>query len=606
MGRGCRGRPAEHRRPAADLHRAGRRARRRRGHRRLVHDRAAGGQLLLRAGHRLHARVPVRGGGQTADLRAQHGLPGHDQGNPERPRRTRRLSLRRRHRLLSTVRQERPACRRPEPHRSPHRGAFAESRHRRPGRVSHHPSGGIAAGAGARAGRRVSRPAGRCDRLSDPGAEDAVRRHPAAGAGTVGRRQPCHGRGGAESGQLHAERGRATAVLLRPHPGAGGPGFRRVRSPHRPPLRARARLPPRRRRLRAAGPGQSDPHRGSGRRSSAQAPPSQGGGARPGDVPAVSRRSAGARAAGQARRHRARAARPAAGGGSAAGPGDPRRSRQVPGERPPRRRAAPRRLTRLYQVERSAGDLLCRVRPGQQGSHPRRSHRRGGKHAAGRRRAQAVLPEHRFRPRSTAASERADSAAAAHRRLPAPRAADRQGQREPQPHARGLHDPAHAFHRRLGRHHHRQAPGIDAVRPARLSRQSQPQVRLREEGSADHVLPGRGARADPRQRRVRLRRRGAVAGSQRVQSQRCAERAARRRAVHHPGGGRQAGAGVGAHSAALSAADRRPQHPLLLPRRLQDRAGGSHRRGSRAAHAGHRLPGRVLRRDPAAGRAGLR
>jgi pyruvate-ferredoxin/flavodoxin oxidoreductase len=41
---------------------------------------------------------------------------------------------------------------------------------------------------------------------------------PAPRAGAVGRGQPGDGRRGAEPGRLHAERGGAAAVLLRPHP----------------------------------------------------------------------------------------------------------------------------------------------------------------------------------------------------------------------------------------------------------------------------------------------------------------------------------------------------------------------------------------------------
>ncbi len=41
---------------------------------------------------------------------------------------------------------------------------------------------------------------------------------------------------------------------------------------------------------------------------------------------------------------------------------------------------------------------------------------------------------------------------------------------------------------------------------------------------------------------------------------------------------------------------RRQRHSRLLPRRLQDRARGGDQRRTAAAHAGHRLPGRILRR----------
>ena len=56
------------------------RARGGRGDGRHCHDRPAGRELLLRPGHRLHARVALRGRGQAADLRAEHRRAGDDQG----------------------------------------------------------------------------------------------------------------------------------------------------------------------------------------------------------------------------------------------------------------------------------------------------------------------------------------------------------------------------------------------------------------------------------------------------------------------------------------------------------------------------------------------
>ncbi len=81
---------------------------------------------------------------------------------------------------------------------------------------------------------------------------------------------------------------------------------------------------------------------------------------------------------------------------------------------------------------------------------------------------------------------------------------------------KGEHHRALPLGRRLGRHHHRQEPGDDAVRPARLPHQGQPEVRLGEEGAADDLLPVGGAGADPHQLRVLLRRRRALARPQRL------------------------------------------------------------------------------------------
>jgi Na+-translocating ferredoxin:NAD+ oxidoreductase subunit B len=61
VGGGGRRRQDQRERPPAPLLRAGGRARRRRGHRRHEHGGAARDQLLQRPGHRLHARVALRG-----------------------------------------------------------------------------------------------------------------------------------------------------------------------------------------------------------------------------------------------------------------------------------------------------------------------------------------------------------------------------------------------------------------------------------------------------------------------------------------------------------------------------------------------------------------
>ena len=74
----------------------------------------------------------------------------------------------------------------------------------------------------------------------------------------------------------------------------------------------------------------------------------------------------------------------------------------------------------------------------------------------------------------------------------------------------------------------------DAVRTARLRHQGQPEIRLGEEGPADHLLPVGGAGADPHQLRIRLCRRGALARPQRVRPLQPAFGPEEGRRLHHP------------------------------------------------------------------------
>ena len=83
--------------------------------------------------------------------------------------------------------------------------------------------------------------------------------------------------------------------------------------------------------------------------------------------------------------------------------------------------------------------------------------------------------------------------------------------RESQPAAQECHRRAHALDRRLGRGDHRQEPGDDPVRTARLGHQGQSEIRFGEERPADHLLSVRRAGTDPHQLRIHLRRRRAVA-----------------------------------------------------------------------------------------------
>ena len=83
LGRRVGQRPHQHLRPPVDLHRAGRRARGGGRDRRPFDDGPARHQLFVRTGHRVHARIAIRSGGQAADLRAEHGLPRDDQVHAE-------------------------------------------------------------------------------------------------------------------------------------------------------------------------------------------------------------------------------------------------------------------------------------------------------------------------------------------------------------------------------------------------------------------------------------------------------------------------------------------------------------------------------------------
>ena len=139
LGPGGRGRLAERERALSPLLRARGRARGGGGDGRDEHDRPPRHQLLEWPGHRLHARVALRGGRQATHLRTERGLPGHDQARAERARGTRRLSRGGRYRVLPDLRQERAGGGRPQSHCTPDRRAVAQPRHLRPGRLPHQP-----------------------------------------------------------------------------------------------------------------------------------------------------------------------------------------------------------------------------------------------------------------------------------------------------------------------------------------------------------------------------------------------------------------------------------------------------------------------------------
>ena len=156
--------------------------------------------------------------------------------------------------------------------------------------------------------------------------------------------------------------------------------------------------------------------------------------------------------------------------------------------------------------------LLRLVRHGQPRPAARGHHRRRREHAARRSRARSSST-----CRSTSCATSPSTPKQAH-----PPADDRGclPARERELAVRGSENPnlmPDAQHHRpvpfvggWGGHHHREEPGDDAVRSARVPHQGEPEVRIGEEGTADHLLPVGRARADPRQLRVLLRRRRAL------------------------------------------------------------------------------------------------
>jgi pyruvate-ferredoxin/flavodoxin oxidoreductase len=103
-----------------------------------------------------------------------------------------------------------------------------------------------------------------------------------------------------------------------------------------------------------------------------------------------------------------------------------------------------------------------------------------------------------------------------------------------QPDAEGRHCRADALGGRLGRGYHRQESGDDTVRVARLGHQGESEIRLREEGAADDVLPLRRARTDSGQLRVFPGRCGAVTRPAGVPAHQRSGGSDQGRCVHHP------------------------------------------------------------------------
>jgi pyruvate-ferredoxin/flavodoxin oxidoreductase len=100
----------------------------------------------------------------------------------------------------------------------------------------------------------------------------------------------------------------------------------------------------------------------------------------------------------------------------------------------------------------------------------------------------AVLPQHRLHPQEHEAAEAADLAGAAARGVPEHWRSRSRAGKGCGPAAGRRDRAAHPLGGRLGRHHDGQEHRDHGVRACRPARQGEPEVRLREEGSADHVL----------------------------------------------------------------------------------------------------------------------
>ena len=157
------------------------------------------------------------------------------------------------------------------------------------------------------------------------------------------------------------------------------------------------------------------------------------------------------------------------------------------------------RSRHLQQARRPAAVVLRLVRSGQPRSAAGRNYRRDREHAAerARRRNSSIsrsisCTTSRSRPKQEIHQIQV---ADAYREREGTRGAR---QRESQPDAQGQHHGAHAFGRRLGRDHDGQESRDDAVRSARLSHQSESQVRFGEERPADHLLSVGRARTHSR------------------------------------------------------------------------------------------------------------
>ena len=129
-----------------------------------------------------------------------------------------------------------------------------------------------------------------------------------------------------------------------------------------------------------------------------------------------------------------------------------------------------------------------------------------------------------------------------------------------------------------------------------------PKYGSEKKGQPTTYLPVRRAGAHPRQLRIHPRGRGAVARPAGVPAHQRGGRPGQGRRVHHPEQPAGRGRAVGDLPGAGAEVHRRQGHPRVLPGRLQHRPRGSLQPRPATAHAGQRLPGRLLprlRRDGA-------
>ena len=149
----------------------------------------------------------------------------------------------------------------------------------------------------------------------------------------------------------------------------------------------------------------------------------------------------------------------------------------------------------------------------------------------------------------------------------------------------------------LGDHVAERDGAVDELRAAEGGRPRlrEPEVRVGEEGRADRVLPRRRPGADPGQLRPAARDRRPLLRPEGLHAHEPARRHGRGRRLRL-GVGREPRDGLDADPAEVPAGDPRQEDPPLHPARLRHRARRHRAPRPAAAHAGQRLPRRVLRR----------
>ncbi len=256
--------------------------------------------------------------------------------------------------------------------------------------------------------------------------------------------------------------------------------------------------------------------------------------AQPDDVPAVPGRPRQPRAGGQEGRRGAGAHRPATGRRCrrCCARSARRCRRAVENGRAPAGGAAAAAGLPALRAEQVPDFYSGVLRPRQPRPAAGGHRRRGREHAARRRAAAPVLSRHRLHsprhPHARSCRSGRSGCSTSYPGLGESVAA--RGGASVNLLPDGLDGGPDPFGRRLGRDHHGQEPRDDGVRALRHAHQGEPEIRLGEEGAADDVLCRAVARAGAAQLRAEARRRGAVAGPERLPAQRSAGRPGRRRA----------------------------------------------------------------------------